>query len=73
MRTQTPVRSTKVIWQRLHAFEEVLSELSLEELHYLHGVLQRRSDETSQSRVDSVRKAIEGRRSAYPQPSVAAL
>ena len=73
MRTQTPVRSTKVIWQRLHAFEEVLSELSLEELHYLHGVLQRRSDETSQSRVDIVRKEIDERRSTHLQPSAAAL
>jgi hypothetical protein len=73
MRTQTPVRSTKVIWQRLHAFEEVLAELSLEELHYLHGVLQRRSDEASQSRVDIVRKEIDGRRSTHLQPSVAAL
>jgi hypothetical protein len=73
MRTQTPVRSRKVVWQRLHAFEEVLAELSLEELHYLHGVLQRRSDEASQSRAKSVRKEIEGRRSACPQPSVAAL
>jgi len=73
MRTQTPVRSTKVVWQRLHAFEEVLAELSLEELHYLHGVLQRRSDETSQSRVESVRKEMEVRRSACPQPSVAAV
>ena len=67
------MRSTKVIWQRLHAFEEVLSELSLEELHYLHGVLQRRSDETSQSRVDIVRKEIDERRSTHLQPSVAAL
>ena len=71
MRTQTPVRSAKVIWQRLHAFEEVLAELSLEELQYLHGVLLRRSDEVSQSRVDIVRKQIDGRRSIDLHPSVA--
>jgi len=71
MRTQTPVRSTKVIWQRLHAFEEVLSELTLEELHYLHGVLQRRSDEESRDRVTIVRKQIDERRAAELQPSVA--
>ena len=71
MRTQTPVRSTKVIWQRLHAFEEVLSELTLEELQYLHGVLQRRSDEDSRDRVGLVRKKIDERRVTELQASVA--
>ncbi len=70
MGTQDPMRSKQVIWQRLHAFEEVLPELSLAELQHLLGVLQRRDSTSSRRRLDLVRKEIDTRRFVYLQPSV---
>ena len=65
------MRSKQVIWQRLHAFEEVLPELSPMELRYLLEVLQRKSGEVARSRLDLVRREIDGRHfAAYLQPSV---
>jgi len=70
MRTQSPVRSKQVTWQRLHAFEEVLPELSLAELRHLLEVLQRSDSAASRHRLDLVRREIDGRRLVYQQPSM---
>ena len=64
------MRSKQVTWQRLHAFEEVLPELSLAELRHLLEVLQRSDSAASRHRLDLVRREIDGRRLVYQQPSM---
>ena len=70
MRAETTVRAKRVLRHRVHAFEEVLPELTLIELRHLLEVLQRKSGPASRNRVDMVRREIDGRRFVYLQPSV---
>ncbi len=64
------MRSKQVLRHRVHAFEQVLPELTLVELQHLLEVLQRKGDASSRYRVDMIRREIDGRRFVYLQPSV---
>ncbi len=69
MRTQTPLRSKRVLRQGPYGFEKVLPELTLIELRHMIEVLHRKDSSSSRQRLELVRREMDGRRFVYPQPS----